>query len=116
MSGIPCEHAFAVIGFNGQNVVDFVDDQFKFPTQHLIYSGCFRSIETHDMPKVDADGVFRDVLGNEYFSLNLPCSKWPPGRPRKKCIESQFQDKRTVYCSRSNMAGHNRKTYKNHLV
>ena len=109
MSGIPCEHACAVIGFNGQNVVDFVDDQFKLSTQYLIYSGFFRGIKTYDMPKVDVDGVVRDVLGNEYFSLNPPCSKRPSGRPRKKCIQSQFQDKRTVYCSRCNMAGHNRK-------
>ena len=40
MSGIPCKHACAVIGYNGQNVVDFVDDQFMLPTQYLIYS-CF---------------------------------------------------------------------------
>ena len=84
MSRIPCEHACVVIGFNGQNVADFVDDQFKLPTQYLIYFGFFRGIETHDMPKVDVDGVVQDVLGNEYFYLNPPCSKWPPRRPRKK--------------------------------
>ena len=36
MSGIPCKHVCAVVRFNGQNVVDFVDDQFKLPTQYLI--------------------------------------------------------------------------------
>ena len=86
MSGIPCEHACAEIEFNGQNVANFVDDQFKLPTQYLIYSSFFRGIETHDMPKVGVDGVVQDVIGNEYFSLNLPCSKRPPGRPRKKRI------------------------------
>ena len=75
MSGIPCEHACAVIGFNGQNVGDFVDYQFKLPTQYLIYLSFFRGIETHNMPKVDVDGVVRDVLGNAYSSLNPPCSK-----------------------------------------
>ena len=75
MSSIPCEHARAVIGFNGKNVADFVDDQFKLLTQYLIYSGSFRGIETHDIPKVDLDGVVRDVPGNEYLSLNPPCSK-----------------------------------------
>ena len=49
------------------------------------------------MPKVYADGVVRDVLENEYFFLNPPCSKRPPGRLREKRIESQFQDKRTMY-------------------
>ena len=81
MFGIPCEHACAVIGFNRQNVADFVDDQFKLPTQYLIYPGFFRGIETHDMVKVNVDGAVRDVLGNEYFSLNPQCSKRPPGRP-----------------------------------
>ena len=41
MSGIPCEHACAVIGFNGQKVTNFVDDQFTLPTQYLIYLGIF---------------------------------------------------------------------------
>ena len=61
------------------------------------------------MPKVDVDGVARDVLGNEYFSRNLICSKRHPGRLRKKRIQFQFQDKRTVYCSRCNLARHNKK-------
>ena len=115
MSGIPCKHACAVIGFNGQNEVDFVDDQNKLPSQYFIYYGFFQGIETHDMPKVDVNGVVR-VLGNEYFSLNPPCSKRPPGRPRKKRIQSQFQDKRIVYCSRCNLAAHNRKTCKHPLA
>ena len=67
-------------------MADFVNDQFKLPTQYLIYSGFFRGIETHDMTKVDVDGVVRDVLENEYFSLNPPCSKRPLRRPRKKRI------------------------------
>ena len=96
MLGIPCEHASAVIGFHGQNVVDFVDDQFKLLTQYLIYLRFFGGIESHNMPKVDVDGVVRDDLGNEYFSLNPPCSKRLPRRPRKKRIESQFQDKCTM--------------------
>ena len=90
LSGIPCEHECAMIRFIGQNVVDFVDDEFKLPSQLLIYSGSFRGIETHDMLKVDVHGIVRDVLRNEYFSLNPPHSKRPPERPRKKHIESQF--------------------------
>ena len=116
MSGIPCEHACVVIQFIGQNVAGFVDDWFKLPSQLLIYSGSFRGIETHDMTKVDADGIVQDVLGNTYFSLNPTHSKWPLGIPRKKRIKSQFQDKRTVYCSRCNMVGHNQKTCKNPLA
>ena len=40
------------------------------------------------MPKVQDDGVVRDVIGNVFFSLKLPYVKRPPGRPRKKRIES----------------------------
>ena len=68
------------------------------------------------MPKVQDDGVVQDVIGNVFFSLKSPCIKRSPGRPRKKRIESQFQDKRTVYCSRCNMVGYNRKTCKNPLT
>ncbi|XP_059591763.1 uncharacterized protein LOC100245246 isoform X1 [Vitis vinifera] len=115
MLGIPCEHAAAVILSIGQNVVDFVQDWYKFPMQELIYSGSFSGIETHDMPIVDNDGLVRSIIGEVFFSLNPPHTKCPPGRPRKKRLESQFQDKRTVYCSRCHTSGHNRKTCKNPL-
>ena len=39
-----CKHACAVIRFIGQNVVNFVDDRFKLPSQLLIYLGSFRGI------------------------------------------------------------------------
>eukprot|EP00261_Vitis_vinifera_P038379 XP_019079622.1 PREDICTED: uncharacterized protein LOC109121562 [Vitis vinifera] len=103
MLGIPCEHAAAVILSIGQNVVDFVQDWYKFPMQELIYSGSFSGIETHDMPMVANDGLVRSITGEVFFSLNPPHTKRPPGRPRKKRIESQLQDKRTVSCSRSSI-------------
>ena len=68
------------------------------------------------MPKVQDDGVVRYVIGNVLFSLKPPYFKRLPRILRKKRIESQFQEKRTVYCLRCNMAGHNRKTYKNPLA
>ena len=69
MSCIPCEHACAVAMYLRQNIVDLVDDVFKYPTQEKVYSGMFHGIETHDMPKVDDDGVVLEVVGNVYFSL-----------------------------------------------
>ncbi|XP_034674228.1 uncharacterized protein LOC117905411 [Vitis riparia] len=113
--GHPCEHAAAVILSIGQNVVDFVQDWYKFPMQELIYSGSFSGIETHDMPMVGNDGLVRSITGEVFLSLNPPHTKRPPGRPRKKRIESQFQDKRTVSCSRCHTSGHNRKTCNNPL-
>ncbi|KAL6326898.1 hypothetical protein AAG906_012174 [Vitis piasezkii] len=115
MLGIPCEHAAAVILSIGQNVVDFVQDWYKFPMQKLIYLGSFSDIETHDMPMVVNDGLVRSTIGEVFLSLNPPHTKRPPDRLRKKCIESQFQDKRTVSCSRCHTSGHNRKTCKNPL-
>ena len=116
MSGIPCDHACAVLLSIGKNVANFVDEIFKSPAQQLVYSCTFHGIETHDMPKVQDDGVVRDVIGNVFFSLKPPCIKRPLRRPRKKRIESQFQDKWIVYCSRCNMARHNRKTCKNPMA
>ena len=70
MLGIPCEHAAAVILSIGQNVVDSVQDWYKFPMQELIYSGSFSGIETHDMPMVANDGLVQSITGEVFLSLN----------------------------------------------
>ncbi|KAL6350228.1 hypothetical protein AAG906_004173 [Vitis piasezkii] len=88
MLGIPCEHVAAVILSIGQNVVDFVQDWYKFPMQELIYSGSFFGIETHDMPMVANDGLVQSITDEVFLSLNPPHTKRPPDRPRKKRIES----------------------------
>ncbi|RVW19757.1 hypothetical protein CK203_113351 [Vitis vinifera] len=88
MLGIPCEHAAIVIISIGQNVTDFVNDCYKYPMQELIYGGSFFGIETHDMPSVDDDGLVRSIIGEVFFSLKPPPTKCPPGKPRKKRIES----------------------------
>ncbi|RVW85967.1 hypothetical protein CK203_041475 [Vitis vinifera] len=88
MLGIPCEHAAIVIISIGQNVTDFVDDCYKYPMQELIYGGSFFGIESHDMPSVDDDGLVRSITREVFFSLKPPPTKCPPGKPRKKRIES----------------------------
>ena len=75
MSGIPCDHACAVLLSMGQNVADFVDEIFKSPAQQLVYSNTFHGIETHDMPKVQDDGVVQDVKGNVSFFKATLCKK-----------------------------------------
>ena len=75
MVGIPCDHACVAILSIGQNVVDFVDDWYKFPKQELIYLGSFCGIETHDMPSEDSDGVVRDLTRKVFLSLQPPHSK-----------------------------------------
>ena len=115
MSGLPCEHVCAIIQSIGQNSIDFVDEWFTLPKQEIIYSGNFCGIETHDMPTIGDDGLVRSLKGDIIFRLNPPCTKQLLGRPRKKRIESQFQDKRIVYCFLCNMAGHNQVTCRNPL-
>ncbi|KAL6314438.1 hypothetical protein AAG906_025923 [Vitis piasezkii] len=115
MAGIPCEHACAAIRQMKQDVYEYVDSYFKLPMQELIYSGHFNSIPNHNMPIVDADGCVRDAQGRLYPSLKPPSSKRPPGRPRHRRIESQFSSKRLIFCSRCQVAGHNRASCKNPL-
>ena len=115
MSRLPCEPACAIIQSIGQNSADFVDEWFTFPKRENIYYDNFYGIDTHDMPTIDDDGLVRSPRGDIIFGLSPSRTKRPPGRPRKKRIESQFQDKRTIYCSQCNMAGHNRVTCKNPL-
>ena len=115
MSRLPCEHAYAIIQSIGQNSAHFFDDWFTLPKQEIIYSRNFCGIETHDMPTIGDDGSVRSLSSDIIFGLNPPRTKRPPVRPRKNRIESQFQDKRTIYCSRCNMASHNRVTCKNTL-
>ena len=115
MSGLSCEHALSIIQSIRQNSTDFVDEGFTFPKQEIIYFGNFFGIETHNMPTIGDDGLVRSLRGDIIFRLNPPRINRSPGRPRKKRIEYQFQDKMTVYCSPCNMAGHNRETCKNPL-
>ncbi|KAL6348823.1 hypothetical protein AAG906_033479 [Vitis piasezkii] len=111
---IPCEHACANTPMK-QDVYEYIDSYFKLPMQELIYSGHFNSIPNHNMPIVDADGCVRDAQGRLYPSLKPPSSKRPPGRPRHRRIESQFSSKRLIFCSRCQVAGHNRASCKNPL-
>ena len=50
------------------------------------------------MPTIGHDRLVRSLTGDIIFSLNSPRTKQLSSIPMKKRIESQFQDKRTVYC------------------
>ena len=83
--------------------------------QELIIYGHFNSIPNHNMPTIDADGCAHDAQGHLYLSLKPPCSKRPLRRPRHRRIESQFSSKRLTFCSRCQVACHNRASCKNPL-
>ncbi|RVW99285.1 hypothetical protein CK203_030629 [Vitis vinifera] len=102
MSRLPCPHVCAVIRTLRHDVYDYIDPCFKVSTQHLIYSGQFQPLPTHNMPKVCEAGTLQDGQGNVFPSLQPPQVRRPPGRPRQRRIESQFSHKRAIHCSRCN--------------
>ncbi|XP_059658654.1 uncharacterized protein LOC132304976 [Cornus florida] len=65
------------------------------------------SIPMHDMPNPAAAAD-----GEGASHLRPPAVTRPPGRPRIKRIESQFQNVRSLHCSRCNENGHNRRKCK----
>ncbi|XP_059657316.1 uncharacterized protein LOC132303890 [Cornus florida] len=107
MTGIPCSHACYAIHNFSLNIYDMVEPWFKVETQQKLCKHLMSSIPMHDMPIPTA------VADDESAShLRPPAVKRPPGRPRIKRIESQFQDVRPLHCSRCGETGHNRRNCK----
>ena len=50
MSSLPCSHICAVIRTLRHNMYEYIDPCFHVSTQHLIYSGQFQLLPTHNMP------------------------------------------------------------------
>ncbi|RVW45843.1 hypothetical protein CK203_086240 [Vitis vinifera] len=78
---LPCPHVCVVIILR-HDVYDYIDPCFKVSTQHLIYSGQFQPLPTHNMPKVCEAGTLQDGRGNVFPSLQPPQVRRPLGRPR----------------------------------
>ena len=114
MFRLPCPHVCVVIILR-HDVYDYIDPCFKVSTQHLIYSGQFQPLPTHNMPKVCEAGTLQDGQGKVFPSLQPPQVRRPPGRPRQRCIELQFSHKRAIHCSRCNGISHNRSKCNNPL-
>ena len=110
MSGIPCEHACATIKLVYGNMYEFVDDCYKLATQQKIYANMMIPVATHDCPHPEFPIV---TLEMEKALLDPPKTKRQPGRPKRKRIESQFQDRRLYHCGRCHEAGHTVKTCQN---
>ncbi|RVW53409.1 hypothetical protein CK203_085009 [Vitis vinifera] len=83
MSGLPCPHVCVVIRTLRHDVYDYIDPCFKVSTQHLIYSGQFQPLPTHNMPKVCEARTLQNGQGNVFPSLQPPQVRRPPGRPGK---------------------------------
>ncbi|XP_028779945.1 uncharacterized protein LOC114736324 [Neltuma alba] len=110
MSGVPCVHACAAIKLLHSNVYEFVDDYYKLSTQEKIYASSVRPIATHDCPHPEVLTVTQMMTRT---FLQLPITKRPSGRPKKRRIESQFQSKKLYHCGRCHELGHTVKTCQN---
>ncbi|XP_054785913.1 uncharacterized protein LOC129292374 [Prosopis cineraria] len=110
MSGIPCAHACAAIRLLHGNVYNFVDECYKFTAQEQIYATSVKPIATHDCPHPEALTVTN--LLTETF-LEPPMTRRPPGRPKSKRKESQFQNKKVYHCRICHEIGCTSKTCKN---
>ncbi|XP_028788261.1 uncharacterized protein LOC114744241 [Neltuma alba] len=94
MSGIPCCHACAAIKTVGGNVYEYVEDYYKISAQEKIYGRSMVPVVTIDMPNPN-DYMFENLAEQTLFLP--PNTSRPPGRPRTKRQESQFQNKKTAY-------------------
>ncbi|XP_028754382.1 uncharacterized protein LOC114713878 [Neltuma alba] len=110
MSGIPCAHACAAIKLAHGNVYDYVEECYKITSQQKIYNRSMIPVVTIDMPDIN-DYRMENILGQTF--LQPPRTSRPPGRPRIKRRESQFQNKKTYYCGTCHEAGRTRRTCKN---
>ncbi|KAI8538547.1 hypothetical protein RHMOL_Rhmol09G0112200 [Rhododendron molle] len=105
-----------------------VDPFYRVEAQLLIYTTIMSPVPLHDMPS--STDIMPQVPEIQYGCEDLdistssstameplrpPATKRSTGRPKKKRIESQFQEKQTVYCGLCLEPGHNRSTCKSPL-
>ncbi|XP_059631809.1 uncharacterized protein LOC132274528 [Cornus florida] len=109
MSGIPCSHACYAIYELSLNIYEMVDPWFRVETQQKLCEHLMSSVPMHDMPNPAAVAA---ADGEGASHLKPPAVTRPPGRPRIKRIESQFQNVRSLHCSRCGENGHNRRKCK----
>ncbi|KAK4255705.1 hypothetical protein QN277_008669 [Acacia crassicarpa] len=105
MTGIPCPHACAAIKNLHGNVYTYVEECYLLSSQQKIYMNTMIPVETHDMPNLNQLSL-DDYRTNTF--LQPPITSRPPGRPKKKRRDSQFQHQVQYQCSRCHQSGHNR--------
>ena len=93
MSGIPCEHACAMIQKMNQDVYEFVDDWYHLFKQEMVYSGTLHPLEFQNLPTVHSDGNVHDPNGYVHVSLDPPVTKRCLGRPRQQRIRPNLENR-----------------------
>jgi len=117
LRGLPCEHAMAVIDKEKLWVYDYVNPCYKAATQRTIYLNVVHPMETHDHGTVDENTgavVGGEELDDDFNRRILPPkNQRPPGRPKRRRIESQTQRVRPRRCSKCHELGHYKSTCRN---
>ncbi|KAF7119961.1 hypothetical protein RHSIM_Rhsim13G0165500 [Rhododendron simsii] len=129
MKGIPCKHVVRAIQGTPHNIYNLVDPLFRVEAQLIIYTTVMSPVPLHDMPSsTDMVPHVNDIqFGCDLLDIATssstpmaplmpPVAKRPAGQPKKKRIESQFQDKQTNFCGLCHEPGHNRTTCKSPLL
>ncbi|KAF3784423.1 hypothetical protein EJ110_NYTH30156 [Nymphaea thermarum] len=109
LMGLPCRHAIAALNCIGQSAYEFCERYFTSDCYRLTYS------ETIN-PVLDIDSISSttnmEMVVDSYPNVELPKTRRLRGRPRKRRLESQEIEKRTLLCSKCKGPGHNKTTCK----
>ncbi|RVW73400.1 hypothetical protein CK203_060139 [Vitis vinifera] len=102
MSGIPCEHACAMIQKMNQDVYEFVDDWYHLFKQEMVYSGTLHPLEFQNLPTVHSDGNVHDPNGYVHVSLDPPVTKRLSWKTSTATNQAKFREQIIVHCSHCN--------------
>lgn len=109
LTGLPCRHAIAVIGYIGADRYDYCCKYFTNEFYRVTYSESIHPIPNIEWP-VQKDSSHLAVI------VTPPPTRRPRGRPSTKRIGSQEVVKRQLQCSRCKGVGHNKSTCKELLL
>ncbi|XP_056843135.1 uncharacterized protein LOC130495689 [Raphanus sativus] len=107
---IPCQHAIAAAIMDKIKVDSLVAFEY---TKNAIVSAYSGSVA----PVTDTDNIIELTTQLSHLDMFPPCTRRPPGRPRKKRFLSRGEvcmktPRRRTVCSRCKGCGHNRATFK----
>ncbi|XP_010547036.1 PREDICTED: uncharacterized protein LOC104818929 isoform X2 [Tarenaya hassleriana] len=104
LSGLPCSHAIAVIGFIGKSPYEYCSRYFTVESYRLTYAESIQPV-----PNIDR---MTDEPAEGGVSGTPPPTRRTPGRPRTRQVEPLDMIKRQLQCSKCKGLGHNKKTCK----
>uniref|UniRef100_A0A1J3JYS5 SWIM-type domain-containing protein n=1 Tax=Noccaea caerulescens TaxID=107243 RepID=A0A1J3JYS5_NOCCA len=110
LTGLPCQHAVAVLSCNGRSPYDFCSRYFTAESYRMTYS-----LSINPVPLLEGE-MCRESSGGSAVTVTPPPTRRPPGRPPKKKTPAEEVMKRQLQCSRCKGLGHNKSTCKEYLL